>query len=364
LNPGSWQTGFKGDIWTNIDANKAFGSWKGLSFSFHTEARTGNDVLAETDSFLFANAPLLYPLPDNFSGVRITGATVNQTLFDGKAAATFGKLQAFDLLNGFFPNVVDSGLSGFLNANSMLSVTSWGRWLTLSQWGGALWTLEPKFGAQTGILLTGGANTTDTWSFGDSWDGGTGILAFHRFIYDIKSLPGYFFVGVGGSTQDYPVLEPTDWTNFPGEGASSPEGNPWEVALYMYQKVWQAPGNDKRFAQVFLGGSFGDNQVSFSDWDVFASVQTFGLFASRSHDRMGIAGSYYHLSEGFTDAVNLVGSATAGPQLRDNYWTMEAFYNFQVTPWMHVSPNIQYLGSEREGVDNALIIGSRLVVDF
>jgi carbohydrate-selective porin OprB len=104
--------------------------------------------------------------------------------------------------------------------------------------------------------------------------------------------------------------------------------------------------------------------VSFSDWDVFASVQTFGLSSSRPHDRMGIAGSYYHLSDGFTNAVNLVGRATAGPQLRDNYWTLEAFYNFQVTPWLHVSPNIQYLGPERKGSDNAVVIGSRLVIDF
>jgi porin len=363
VNSGSWQTGFKGDVWANVDAKKAFNSWDGLSFSLHVEGRTGNDVLNESGPFVFPNGPLMYPLPDSYSGVDITGATVNQSLFGGKAAVTAGKLHAFDLLNGFFPNIVDSGLSGFMNANSLMSITSWGRWLTLSQYGAAAWTLEPKFGAQTGILFTGGANVTDTWSFDDSWDGGTGILAFHRFIYTIDDKPGYFFIGVGGSTQDYPVLDPTDWTDFPGEGEPTPgkESNPWEVAFYLYQKVWQAPGNDKRFAQVFMGGSVGDDEVSFSDWDVFASVQTYGFFPSRPRDRIGVAGHYAHLSDNFTSLANL---ASPGSQLRDNYWTFEAFYNYQVTPWLHVSPSIQYAGNGIKGDDNAVIIGSRMVIDF
>ena len=265
-DPGQWRTGYKGDLWANIDAKKLVGSWDGLSFQFHFEGRTGEDVNADAGLFTFPNAPLLYPLPGDYKGVNTTGATVTQVLFGGKAAVLGGKLNAFDLLNGFFPNIVDSGLSGFLNANSFLSVTSWGRWLTLSQYGAAAWTLEPKFGAQTGILFTGGANTSTTWACGDSWDGGTGILGFHRFVYEIDGKPGYLFIGAGGSTRNYPALDPTDWTDFPGEGAASTdEGKPWEVAIYWYQKVWQAAGDDKRFVQIFMGGSFGDDKVSFSN---------------------------------------------------------------------------------------------------
>ena len=36
-----------------------------------------------------------------------------------------------------------------------------------------------------------------------------------------------------------------------------------------------------------------DDNPSFSDGNIFDSVQTFGLFESRPQDRMGIAGHYY-----------------------------------------------------------------------
>lgn len=353
--------GYKADAWINLDAQKLFGSWDGLSFSMHVEHRDGNDVLADAGAFVFPNSPLLFPLPGNYDGTQVTGFTVNQALFDGKAAVLAGKLHAFDLLNGFFPNVVDSGLSGFMNANSIMSILSWGRWLTLSQYGAAAWTIEPKFGAQTGILLTGGDNVTTTWDTSDSFNGGTGILTFHRFIHEIDGKPGYVFIGVGGSTEEYASLDPTDWTDFPGEGAvDSKEKKPWEIAVYLYQIVWQAENNDKRFTQVFTGGSFGDDNPSFSDWDVFASVQTFGLFPSRPHDRMGIAGHYIHLADNFVDLV----SSIPGENLRDEFWTTELFYNYEINPWLHLSPNFQYAQNENTGDNPAVILGTRLVVDF
>ena len=76
---------------------------------------------------------------------------------------------------------------------------------------------------------------------------------------------------------------------------------------------------------------------------------------------MGLAGAYYHLSNNFVDLVN---DASPGPQLRDNYWTLEAFYNFQITPWLHWSPDIQYVYNGIKGDDNAFIVQSRVVVDF
>jgi porin len=361
METSSWQTGYKGDIWASIDMKKLFGTWDGLSLSVHIESRTGEDISGEAGSLVFPSAALLYPLPDDFCGTRITGITVNQTLFGGKAAVLAGKLHAFDLLNGFFPNIIDSGLGGFMNANSFLSITSWGRWLTLSQYGAAAWTIEPTFGAQTGILFTGGANTTDEWSLDDSWDGGTGILGFHRFILSIDDKPGYLFIGVGGSTQDYPRLDESDFAVYPGEGVESTnDGKPWEVALYLYQIIWQDDGNKNRFIQTFMGGSFGDDNVSFSDYDIFASIQSFGLFCSRPDDRIGLAASYYHLSNGFTRLVNDV----SPDGLRNSYWTLETFYNFQVTPWLHLSPNIQYTKAPNKGTHNAFIVGSRLVIDF
>ena len=57
--------------------------------------------------------------------------------------------------------------------------------------------------------------------------------------------------------------------------------------LALHQIVWQDEGNDKRWVQVMLGGSTADDEVSFSNVNVFANIECFGPFASRLNDRVG-----------------------------------------------------------------------------
>jgi porin len=354
--------GRKLDAWFNIDAHKLFGTWEGLFISAHVERRDGQDVLADAGSFTLPNASLLYPLPGDYDGTDVTSFMVTQMLFDGKAAVLGGKMGSFDLLQGMFPNVTDYGLDGFMNANSMMSILSWGRWLTLSQYGAGAWTIKDGM-PSTGVIVTGATNTTTTWSATGAFSDGVGILMFHRFLYDIDGKKGYVYVGGGGSTVDYPSLDPNDLY-----GAGNPAGpidtdkkKPWGLAAYVSQILWQAEkDNDKRRVHLFAGGSIADDNPSFSDWDVFASVQTYGLFASRPKDRMGIAGHYYHYADDYVDLVNLV----PGQNLADNSWTTELFYNYEINQWLHLTPNFQYVQNEQSDDDPAVILGTRLVVDF
>jgi porin len=350
----------KVDSWLNIDMNKLFGTWKGLSISAHMETRHGDDVLDDAGAFVLPNAALMFPLPGDYHGNQVTGLTVSQTLFDGKAAIMGGKLQAFDLLQGFFPNTVDYGLDGFMNANSMMSILSWGRWLTLSQYGVAGWTVEHEM-PSSGFIVAGSENTTTTWSMTDSFSDGFGIMLFHRFVYAIDGKMGYVYVAPGWSTRNYPSTEPVDWTAHPGEGLESTKNKkPWSFALYVYQIFWQQEGNDKRFAHVFMGGSISDDNPSFADWDVFANIQAFGPFEARPHDRMGVAYHYYHIADDFDELV----SDVPGKNLRSNTWTTELFYNIEINRWLHLTPNLQYAQNENESDDPAVIVGTRLVVDF
>ena len=353
--------GVKLDSFVNIDAQKLFGSWEGLSVSMHVETRAGDDVLGDAGAFVLPNSSLLYPLPGDYSGTQVTGLFVNQALFDGKAAVLAGKLNSFDLLQGMFPNITDYGLDGFMNANSMMSIVSWGRWLTLSQYGVAGWTIEGGM-PSTGFIVTGTENTSDTWSnVKSSFDSGPGILAFHRFLYEIDSKQGYVYVGGGGSTQSYDSTDPADWTIVPGRGATSTgDGKAWGLAVYVSQNIWEDQKDDKRFVNVFFGGSRADNNVSFSDWDVFANIQAFGLFDARPNDRMGFGAHYYHLADNFVDTA----STLPGVNLRGNFWTTEVYYNFEINPWLHLTPNFQYAQNENTSDDPAVILGARLVVDF
>jgi carbohydrate-selective porin OprB len=326
------------------------------------QTRDGNDVLADAGTTTLPNAALLYPEPGDYDGTDVTNFTITQMLFDGKAAVLGGKLGSFDLLQGMFPNTTDYGLDGFMNGNSMMSILSWGRWLTLSQYGAGAWTIEGGM-PSTGIIITGATNTSTTWSTDGAFSDGFGVLLFHRFLYNIDGKKGYVYVGGGGSTVDYPSLDPSDLyeTGDPADPVDTDKKKPWGLAVYVSQTLWQAEkDNDKRRVHLFAGGSIADDNPSFSDWDVFASVQTYGLFASRPKDRMGIAGHYYHYADDYVDLVNLV----PGQNLADNSWTTELFYNYEINQWLHLTPNFQYVQNEQSDDDPAVILGTRLVVDF
>jgi len=352
--------GIKLDTFINIDAQKLFGSWEGLYISTHIESRDGNDVLADAGTFSLPNANLMYPEPGNYDGTNVTSMFVTQMLFDGKAAVLAGKLGSFDLLQGLFPGVVDYGLDGFMNANSMMSILSWGRWLTLSQYGMAAWTYEGGL-PSTGFIIAGHDNVTTTWDTSDSFSDGVGIMVFHRFQFSLGDHPGYVYMGGGGSTKKYNSLDPVDWTFVPGEGpVDTDKKKPWDFATYWKQEFWHHKDDKDRQAFTFVGASVGDDNPSFSDWDVFATFQATGPFDARPHDRMGMASHYYHYADNYVDLV----SDIPGENLRDNSWTFETFYNVQLTPWLHLTANIQYAQNEQKSDDPAVIPGLRLVIDL
>jgi porin len=358
---GNGAYGLKFNTWVNIDAHKLFGTWEGLYIAANIESRAGNDVLADAGGFVVPNAPLLYPSPGDYTGTQVTSFMVSQVLAGGKAALVAGKLGSLDLLQGLFPNgIVDYGLDGFMSANSIMSILSWGRWLTLSQYGVSGWTIKHGM-PSTGFIVAGATNTSTTWSTKGAFSDGVGLMLFHRFVYDIDGKDGYVYIGGGGSTKSYNSLDPVDWTDLPGEGpVNTATKKPWGVAVYWYQILAGEKGSDKKRVQLFSGLSVADNNPSFADFDIFASIQSFGPFATRPDDRWGIAGHYYHLGDDFVDLVSLLPSE----DLRSNTWSFELYYNYQITPWLHLTPSIQYAQNQNRNDDPAFIPGLRLVMDF
>jgi hypothetical protein len=224
----------------------------------------------------------------------------------------------------------------------------------------------------TGFIVAGTENTSDGWpKLNDSFSDGVGIMVFHRFVYNTEKL-GYVYVGGGGSTKDYPSTDPIDWGINPlsvlitteGSPVLQKEKKPWDLAVYIYQVLWQEQGvktsGTGRRVQMFVGGSVGDDNPSFADWDVYANLQAFGVFDSRPNDRMGVAAHYYHMADDFVE----LGSLVPGQQLSDDVWTTELYYSFRVTPWLHLGPNIQYGQNDNDDDDPAFIVGARLVIDF
>jgi porin len=350
--------GGKVDYRINIDASKLFGLWKGFYLSMHADTRFGHDVNAQSGAFALSNTPMLYPKPGSYNETDVTGLYAAQVLFGGRAEALFGKLNAVDIVTGIFPQLA-YGQEGFWNVNALVTALPWFRYINLSMWGGGAWTLTDKGQIQAGLLVLGTENVTTKWEFWDSFKDGPGFFGFYRFFYDVGDKPGYLMLCAGGSSKKYTSLDETDWFEVPGEGLDvDRKHHTYDFAAYVYQVFWQADGDDKRRAQFLMGGTVGDDNPNWSNWNIFASVEAFGLMKSRSQDRMGISMWYSALTNDF---VNLVSNFDY--RARDT-WGVELYYNYEINKWLHLSPDLQLVKNQNTRDDLGVIPGIRLVMDF
>jgi porin len=95
------------------------------------------------------------------------------------------------------------------------------------------------------------------------------------------------------------------------------------------------------------------NQIS---WSINTGLHMKAPFASRPEDQAGIAFTYAHISPGFRE-LN---------QTRTHESMVEANYQFRVTPWLKIQPNLQYIihPSLNNTQPNAWLIGTRFEINF
>jgi carbohydrate-selective porin OprB len=352
------------DYRINADLRKLFGLWDGLSVSMHARSRWGQDLNKDAGEFALPNAGLIMPVPGNYTGTDVTGLVVSQYLpfFAGRLAnITLGKLDVIDTVNGFFPDIVTFGQEGFWNINALVTALPWfGAVNGLGLYGGVFSTINQEFQmAESGFLVTGTQNVSDSWSsVQDSFDDGFWLAGYHRFLWKLEDKPGYFLLFAGGSTRDQPSNDPHDHVVIPGQGVlNTKEKKPWDIAMYLYQVFWQAENDPNRKATIFIGGTVGPDNPQFAQYHVFAALEAHGPMASRPLDRMGVSYWKNWLSGDFKNLVSPVAN------LRD-LWGFEIYYNIAINKWLHLTPDLQFVKNENRGDDLAIIPGLRAVIDF
>jgi porin len=357
------------DYQFNLDGPKLFGSWDGFSVNVHVRSRWGDDINAEAGELVIPNTGLMMPAPGNYHDTDITGLIASQYLpFNGGLAnITVGKLDVVDTVNGFFP-LLGKGQEGFMNINSTVSALPWfGAVRGLSLYGAVGVTINQDYGMpQSGIIVTGTENVSTTNgqladSFEDVW-----LAAFHRFFWRIDNKPGYLMLFAGTSTADQVTNIELDHVKIPGAPGTEyivptvegDEKKPWDVAAYYHQDIWQADGDPSRRAYLKIGGAAGPDEPQFSQYNAFGHVEFIGLMDSRPHDRMGAGMWWNSLSDNYKDLVS-----PPLPDLQDLYG-FEVYYNYQIIPSVHLTADVQYVQNEWKDDDMAVIVGSRLVIDF
>ena len=364
---GGSDTGFFGgglaSASVTIDTQKLLGLKDGVFFINYQNWGWYNDIFQNTDSFdpTSNDTGSNGNFPDAASVNQISQLYYSQHLFDDLLNVAFGKQDA----NNIFSNI--PGCGGFLYSGA-----------------GYTSTLDPYFTTfpQEATALTMIVNVTDDLVGSFGWfDGSYGGLNVTRNslgqpVYAPAPRPGgrgpaTFFDNQGhwflisewamnwqlGETQLPGAISAGGWlqTGRSQTGGTLEDGPGVEdvpgAYLSLNQTLW-AP--DSTFASQG-GGLIAFGQFGWSDprknpvhWSLMGGLSATGVVPGRPMDAMGIMGMWTAFSDNSGTWQSTTPSGGPGPP-GGGESAIEAFYRFQLTPWLSVQPGVQFLGTPSGG---------------
>lgn len=320
----------------------------------HAETRFGEDVILDAVGAAPVNANMLYPGLEN--STAITGLQINLPLTaDQDWVATAGKINTLDLFNMLYPQT-GRGVDGFMNLSSFVPLNV-ARTVPLSFLGaGVLKMREGQI--QGGLLVYDSHNTPTTSGFENLFDNGANIAGMWRFFTEFGGQPGsHLFLGAWASGQ-FNSLDQTDWSFLPGAGfVPGDQSGSWSLLYVLEQQLWVDPCNKQRNVGLLSQWGIADPETCPYQWVCNVSLQSQGLVPNRSNDKMGVAYFYSGLSSDVKDLLN--------PLLPVNdLQGVELYYNAEVTPWFHLTADLQVVEPARTANDTALVLGLRGKIDL
>ena len=347
-----WRWGGHNDYTLNIDMDKAIGL-KGNLLKIKAEHRYGRDVNPLAGTLLPATIATRLPIADS-ENIYLTNVLFTQFLSE-TSAVYFGKL---DTLDGDLNSYAHGrGIRQFSNT-SLITNPALLRVVPYSTLGaGALFILGPESVVNVGVLNA--VDTADTAGFNELFNEGAVITAEGRFATEFFGKPGHQLIGGAWSSRDFVSLDQDPRIIFPPAGIPiARQSSAWAVYYNFDQALVVDPCNPARHWGLF--GRFGITDGNPNPIDYFLSFGVGGssMISGRDADTWGVGWFKNSISD------ELGAAATAFLGLGDGYG-VEAFYNLEVTPWLHLTTDLQYLepSSSARG-DDSFLIGFRASIDL
>jgi porin len=165
-----------------------------------------------------------------------------------------------------------------------------------------------------------GSDDFDKWMF----------LTEAGFVAQAAGLPGLYYAGYW-------------YSEF--EDAPSAKG----IYVGMAQLLYREPGTKEEGLGIFARYGYANDLPIENFWSLGAQYK--GLLPGRDGDIF---------------AVGWAQSFTTGPEFDKPYeGALESYYRARVTPWLHLSPHIQYIVDPGSNdVDDAVTLGLRAQITF
>ena len=210
-------------------------------------------------------------------------------------------------------------------------------------------------GLQAGVLVL--ETTNHPTEVGLEFQNGVTILGFGRKYTDFGGLPGSHTLAGWYATGNFTSFDTQDWVVIPpGIPQPTTRSGTWSATYIGEQRLWQDPRNEKRYAKFLSYIDFADQRVNLFNVTAGASLGAFGPCANRPADRMGIAYFYNGLGdlEDLLSVLQPAGDVHGG----------EVYYNAEITPWFHLTFDLQAVRPTFRSNDTAVVLGLRGMLDL
>ena len=344
---------------TSIDFHSYFdfeklGLWENGHALLRFESKWGNGVNRDTGTLLPVNFDAFIPT-DSSRETVVSEWWYSHDFFDGKLELLGGM---WDVAR-FFDNAIFAGPYPYRNHNASLGLNDILIPFTPYHLLGGVAIVNPT----DRIQIVTGIGDPHSSSVDINWfpEGDIDLLHQWRFQVNPRGLPGNIRVGFAYTSkdnfllnQDFRVLLPED----PGSidpSTIQTNSSDWAYYVDFDQFVVKGDAHPMQGVGIWTSLGFSDGKSNFLKRHYAIGISFNGMYLARPQDTFAISYFYLDPSDDFPPELG-IGSSSG----------IEAYYVYTVTPWLQISPHLQFLfdPGTSQGTDDLYLAGIRVLVMF
>lgn len=332
------------------------GLWQAGQLLLKGETQFGQSINSKVGSLMSVNAGALFPEPDTHK------TTLTQVVYTQFLSEKFGfAIGKIDYLGGDQNVFAHNETTQFLNmsfvANPIMAPLPYSALTAVvfyrpTDWLSVSLTALDSLGTASESGFETAFHSPEGTTFMTEWD--VTIKPFGR--------PGHQRFGVAYTTQDLLKLDQNPRLSGVAESVgrqfgiiesdTKPDG--WLVYYNFDQYFYTEHEDPTQGVGVF--GRYGWSSGEANPFEAFYSIGIGGkgILPDRDHDTFGLGYYYLDMSDDLPSYAGL--SSEQG---------IELYYEIEVTPWLHVTPDVQYIIDPGGGAgDDAIAVGIRTRMSF
>jgi porin len=337
---GAWQYGGRGDIVMNVDSGK-LGLWPGGFLNLEAEGNWASSVNFSTGAISPVNTNQLFPVPigDNFNLPALNFTQFLSPHF----GLTLGKYATLTETNGDMNEFAHGkGSTQFmntaLNANAPILFTVPYSALGIGVIG--LPTKDPNEAIVSFMVLQANGQANKS-GFTDLDGNKLDFAGEGRVRTDFFGFTGHQVFGAMFSNKKFFSVDQRLGDVIESQSLVGKKGS-WNIHYNFDQYFYEPKKGSGQGLGVF--GRFGasDGNPNFMHFFYSLGVGGKGMF-SRPNDQFGLGFYYIDMNN-----PTIQGPLRSEKLLRDEYG-FEAYYNFAITPWLMLTPDLQVVrGAQKD----------------